>query len=316
NPTPPASPGDTLIVPLSGTSNPTLNQTSSASGISGTWTFGNRQTITFDTMETLNPTDLGVTKSGPATATAGNQLTYTISVTNNGPNDAQSVSLTDTLPAGETFFSQSQLTGPGFALNQSGNGISDSISTLVAGASATFRLVATVNANVPNNTIIGNTVSASSSTSDPTPNNNSTTFTTTINTSADLGVSKTGPASAFAGNQITYTLSLTNNGPSDSQGVSLSDILPATETFVSQQQTAGPSFTLNRTGNTITDTIATLAAGASATIAVVVTINSNVPNNTTVGNTGSITRTGTNDPTGATNSSTTNTLVTTSADLA
>lgn len=47
--------------------------------------------------------DLSVTKTGPASADPVSQISYTISVTNNGPDDAVDVELTDTLPAGTTF---------------------------------------------------------------------------------------------------------------------------------------------------------------------------------------------------------------------
>ena len=54
-------------------------------------------------------------------------------------------SLMDTLPMGETLGSQSQPgTGPQFTLNTNGNGISDSISTLAAGASQVITITATV----------------------------------------------------------------------------------------------------------------------------------------------------------------------------
>ena len=61
-PMPPASPGDVLNVNLSVATNPVLNDTySSASGYSGSWTFGNRTPIDFDGIETLTP-------SGPEVA--------------------------------------------------------------------------------------------------------------------------------------------------------------------------------------------------------------------------------------------------------
>jgi uncharacterized repeat protein (TIGR01451 family) len=51
------------------------------------------------------PANLTVSKTGPATATPGAPIAYTITVTNAGPNDAVDVELTDTLPAGTTFVS-------------------------------------------------------------------------------------------------------------------------------------------------------------------------------------------------------------------
>src|SRR5207244_1762416 len=118
---------------------PTLNQTSSASGISGTWTFGNRQTITFDTMESLNPADLSVTKIGPATATAGGNVTYSITTTNAGPSDAMNVQLNDTPTIGTTIVSFVQNSGPPLG------------GPLPAGGTQTFTLVLHINSSVPNN---------------------------------------------------------------------------------------------------------------------------------------------------------------------
>ena len=58
----------------------------------------------------------------------------------------------------------------------------------------------------------------------------------------------------------------------------LTDALPANEAFVNQTQSnSGPQFTLANTGNDITDTIDTLAAGNSQTITVTVTINADTP---------------------------------------
>jgi hypothetical protein len=57
DPAPPANPGDTLNVNLAAAANANLNltQPTPASGFAGTWTFTNRQPITFDTVETLLP---------------------------------------------------------------------------------------------------------------------------------------------------------------------------------------------------------------------------------------------------------------------
>ena len=73
----------------------------------------------------------------------------------------------------------------------------------------------TVNSNVPNNTTVSNGASISSSTSDPNSGNNSSITNTMVSTSADLAVTKVGPATAPVGSNLTYTITVTNNGPSD-----------------------------------------------------------------------------------------------------
>jgi uncharacterized repeat protein (TIGR01451 family) len=128
--------------------------------------------------------DLAVTKSGPSTVTAGNNIAYTVTVTNNGSTDAQGVTLTDTLPAGTTFVSESQGSGPAFnCTNPSVGGtgsVSCTIATLPNGASATFTLTFNVNANVAGGTVLSNTASVSSTTNDPIASNNSGTSTATV----------------------------------------------------------------------------------------------------------------------------------------
>src|SRR5207249_934264 len=126
--------------------------------------------------------------------------------------------------------------------------------------------------------------------------NNSSTALTTISTSADLAVSKTGPSTGVAGNNLTYTLTVSNNGPSDAQGVTLSDLLPSSETFVSQSQTSGSdTFTLSNNGNQVSDTIATLPSGHSDTITIIVKVNANVANGAVISNTAMVSSS-TSDP--------------------
>ena len=92
-----------------------------------------------------------------------------------------------------------------------------------------------------------------------------------------------GVSSLTAGSNTTYTLTVTNNGTSDAQNVTLSDAVPTNATFVSATQTAGPTFarTLPTAGNnnTFSATAGTLAAGATATFTFTVTLNSNATGN-------------------------------------
>ena len=58
--------------------------------------------------------DIGVQKVGPDSAAPDTDVAYTITVNNSGPDAADSVSLTDTLPGTMTFVSIMQNSGPAF----------------------------------------------------------------------------------------------------------------------------------------------------------------------------------------------------------
>jgi uncharacterized repeat protein (TIGR01451 family) len=88
---------------------------------------------------------LAVTQTGPSRATVGDDLTYTLTMTNSGPADAQDVTLTDVVPDGTTFLSAAQLSGPAFTLitpQVGGTGIivADPVA-LPAGQSAVFKVM-------------------------------------------------------------------------------------------------------------------------------------------------------------------------------
>src|SRR5207245_1101923 len=106
-----------------------------------------------------------------------------------------------------------------------------------SGAAPVFTLVVKVNSNTTINTTITNTADVTSSgTPDPNATNNHATATTTVLTQADLVVTKSGPATAVAGTTFTYTITVTNSGPSDAQNVVVTDTLPGAETFVSSSE--------------------------------------------------------------------------------
>jgi uncharacterized repeat protein (TIGR01451 family) len=85
----------------------------------------------------------------------------------------------------------------------------------------------------------------------------------------DLSITKTGsPNPVTTGNQITWTMVVTNNGPTADTGVSLSDPLPAGTTFVSVSTTQG---TCGATSTTIMCSIGDMAVGAQVTVTLVTT---------------------------------------------
>ena len=236
--------------------------------------------------------DLSVTKTdSPDPVSAGANLNYTITVANGGPNAAQSVSLTDTLPAGMTFVSLSAPAGLSCttpAVGATGT-VTCSIASLAAAAPQTLTLVAQVGAGVASGTVISNTATVSAATTDPNPANNSATTTTTVATAADLSVTKSvTPAETVSGGGVTYTLSVSNAGPSDAANVTLSDTFPAQLQGVTVVDD-GPYTCAPVVGNTLTCTIASHPVGVVATITVNATI---VPGTyldlTTVSNTATV----------------------------
>ncbi|WP_417749945.1 SdrD B-like domain-containing protein [Rosistilla oblonga] len=209
--------------------------------------------------------DLRVEKSDSADpATPGGTLTYTITVFNDGPSDATSIALTDTLPAGVTFASGSN------GLTANGSVITATIPTLASGASVPFTI--TVNVDPAASGTLSNTASVSTTSgTELDPTNNSDTETTVLSPEIDLSITKTDSATTVGvGGTLTYTIVVTNAGPSTATGVTLSDPFPAGVTVTSVTSTVG---TVTNTGNNVSGTIGTLAAGASATITVLATVN-------------------------------------------
>ncbi|MCI0379621.1 MAG: DUF11 domain-containing protein [Gemmataceae bacterium] len=269
----------------------------------------------------ITPADIQVSKTdSPDPVIAGTNLTYTITVTNAGPSDAQNVQLTDIVPAGTSPIFFIQTSGPAATgIIFTGTSFVATFNTLAAGATATFLLAVQTSPGAANGSAVTNTAFAIASTADPNPGNNSDTESTTVINQADLSVTKTDtPDPVFAGTNLTYTITVSNAGPNDALNAALTDVIPANTTFVSAIQTAGPAFTLSAppvggTG-TFTATGASFAAGATATFEVTVQVNSNVPLAGTVTNTAAVSSS-TVDPNLANNSATASTLVLTQADL-
>jgi uncharacterized repeat protein (TIGR01451 family) len=172
------------------TSTLTVNVGSNASPGSSTFqvvgTDGNL-TRTFDLQLTVTaPTaDLSVTKTdSPDPVIRGNNITYTVTVANDGPSSASNVSLSDAVPSNTRFVSNSGAAGwscsnPPTNGQATGN-ITCTSSSLALGASATFTIVVEVRPGTRQGTMITNTATISSSTSDPNSGNNTATATTTV----------------------------------------------------------------------------------------------------------------------------------------
>ncbi|MEA2558676.1 MAG: uncharacterized protein QOH06_180 [Acidobacteriota bacterium] len=252
--------------------------------------------------------DLSVTKvDSPDPVNAGENLTYTITVTNDGPSNAASVSLSDTLPAGTTFVSLPAVTGWS-CMNVAGT-VSCSNPSLAVG-NAVFTLTVAVDPGVAAGTVLSNTVEITSATGDPDSADHSATATTTVAASADLSVTKVdSPDPVDAGENLTYTITVTNDGPSNAASVSLSDTLPAETTFVSLSSPGGwscNSLTVGL-GGTLSCSIANLPPGDSEfTLTVLVALST--PDGTVISNEATVS-TSTSDPDSDDHSATATTTV-------
>src|SRR5438552_2725979 len=90
--------------------------------------------------------------------------------------------------------------------------------TLAASATQPFTIVVHIDPTAIGPIANTATVTAANATEDTTTDNNSSTATTNAQRVADLSIVKTAPPTASAGTDITYTLTVTNNGPSASSG--------------------------------------------------------------------------------------------------
>ena len=196
------------------------------------------------------PGSLQLAKSGPGETISGDNLTYEITVTNDGAGALTNIVLTDTLPDGLTYVSSS----PEAAVGADGT-ISWLIESLDAEATATVSLVATTGdpGQVVNTAVVDSDEGATA-----------TAQATTLVTKSDLAITKTvDNASPLLGQQTVFTIAVTNNGNAVASNVSVVDPLPAEIGSV----VATPEATLGDDGS-LQWTIASIEPGATTTITV------------------------------------------------
>ena len=167
--------------------------------------------------------DLALSKAASAEPVlAGDLLTYTLTLSNAGPSDAAGIAMTDTLPAGLLFASGSA------GCTEAAGLVTCTRAELAAGAAAPVTIVVTVPSGTAEGQLLPNRAELTAAETDPDPADNQAAITTTVHTRADLELTKwAAGATVLAGESLTYTLVITNHGPSDARDVVLTDTLPS-----------------------------------------------------------------------------------------
>ncbi len=226
------------------------------------WSSG---TVTeFNLNATVVAPDLQIAKTDDdITATPGNDIIYTLSYSNNGNQDSSGVVMTETVPANTTFNPAASSTGWSCTPDtNAGSTCTYIIGDLTAAASDTITFAVTVADPLPAGVdTVTNTVSiADDGTGDPDmdPTDNAASETTPVSAEPDVQIIKTnGQDTVYAGQNVTYTLTIGNIGTQDATGVAVTDTLPANTTFL----TAGDGG--SESGGTVTWPDFDLVAGNS-----------------------------------------------------
>jgi uncharacterized repeat protein (TIGR01451 family) len=246
--------------------------------------------------------DLALAKTdAPDPVVAGTNLTYTLQVTDNGPSAAPNVVVKDFLSAQVSFVSATPSQGAclsGVVPGDPTKPLTCNLGALASGGTATVTVVVKVNSDVPAGTILVNNAEAASDSADPDTGNNVRTVTTTVNTSADLAITKTSDAATYKpSTQVKYQITVVNNGPSKALNAVVTDNLPDIRHAIYESDTGGCVLS---TPTTLVCNLGDLAVAQSKTFFIYVMIKGSQDN---VSNTASV-ASSTPDPAGANNSST------------
>ncbi len=274
----------------------------------------------------LTNSDLSLTKSVTSAATfVGTNATFRVSVTNAGPDTATGVEVTDLLPAGLTYVSDT----PSQGSYDSGTGVW-AVGSLAGSATATLDITVQVNASSVDNFAQVTRAQAADPDSQPAENplgpgnppdqDDEAVATVTAAPVADLAISKTdGGATTTPGGTVTYTLTVSNSGGADATGAVISETVPANSTFNAGASSAGWTCSPdNNAGSTCTNTVGTVTSGGTVSSTFAVTVANPVPTGTTqVTNTATVSDDGSHgvDPTPGNNTSSDNTPITTAMDI-
>gem|GEM_PF-443391 len=224
---------------------------------------------------------LTLDKVAPSHVAAGGRLLYQLTCRNVGTDKADSVILTDQLPADTVFVSASD------GGSHAGGVIAWSLGSIPAGDSRTVLAEADADSPLANGTFLVNTASARSATTAPV----SALAGTTVISAPILSVTKKAdpPVAVASGQQVLYTITYANTGNEDSLNTVLTDLIPGNTVKPPILWTGAGYANWDATTGLLTWNLGTVAAGASGEEQVTVQIPVGTADSTQVVNAASIT---------------------------
>ncbi|OJU95680.1 MAG: hypothetical protein BGO23_08735 [Solirubrobacterales bacterium 67-14] len=262
--------GDSVTVEVTGVVKPGQDELVNTASATGNEDDPVPSNNTDDVTTPVTPqADLAIQKlASVSEITPGVEFTYTFKVTNNGPDNVTGITVTDTLPAGVTYVDGA----PG--CNAVGQAVTCTINFLAAGGSGQTGISVKYTGN---GNAVANTAKVGSNVPDPNPGNNTSTIETPVkNPNADVQIVKTvDDPNPEAGDTITYTLTVKNNGPGTAQHVVATDQLPDGVTFLSADS---PCVELN---GKVTCELGDLASGEEVALKIKVKVNAWTTNTNT-----------------------------------
>jgi len=209
-------------------------------------TTNNSDSVTTGALGTI--ADLGIVKTvDSAELIAGGTGRYRVEVSNSGPSDALSVIVTDQLPTGLTYAGGlTSAAGDTWTCTPSGSvtgqvdcALTSNTGTLVDGDSTWLEFDVDVASDVTSEVV--NTATVSSDTDDDNPDNDTDTARQDPFVETNISIAKTHNAATVyrVGDEVVFTLTVTNDGVADAADVTITDTIPAGTTYARVENATG-----------------------------------------------------------------------------
>ena len=225
---------------------------------------GNAQTTVFALANLSISKDDGVTSAVP-----GGSVSYVITASNAGPDQAPGTTVADTFPAACTSVNWTCVATGGASCAASGSGNIAELVSLPNGSSVAYTAACAINPTATGSLVNTATVTAGANVTDADTSNNSATDTDALTAQADLVAVLTAPTQTTTGAAINYAAGARNDGPSDAEDVQIVVTFGSAAQFASVVPSAGGTCTtpaVGGNGDVVCQWPGTTAVGATRSL--------------------------------------------------